>query len=187
MSCGLPPSLQLPKVARLPGTRAEVEAIKPKLDQYIGQETWLYQDRQALEGVVKRICNPKVLVLSTHGYFLPDQEAAAADCAFVDRRLALTKEGKALENPLLRCGLLLAGCNRPTTQAATRTASSRAWRLSASIYVAPSWSSSAPCETGRARFATAKAWPACGRPFSSPVPARCWPRSGRSPTSDPPG
>src|SRR5207247_4723750 len=64
--------------------------------------------------------NPRVLVLATHGYFLPAQEVEAKD----KNRLALDlgeqkhaaalfdKKGQAIENPLLRCGLLLAGCNK---------------------------------------------------------------------------
>ena len=51
--------------------------------------------------------HPRVLVLSTHGFFLPDQEVAATS----EGRPGKPKAAKTWENPLLRCGLLLAGCN----------------------------------------------------------------------------
>src|SRR6185369_4887036 len=46
----------------------------------------------------------RVVVLSTHGFFLEDERAGPFAG---DRKPA----GPAAENPLLRCGLLLAGCN----------------------------------------------------------------------------
>ncbi len=68
-----------------------------------------------MEGVLKAIVRPKVLVLDTRCFFLvdrvrPDERggllASAATPATV-----LTVDDKPLENPLLRCGLLMAGCN----------------------------------------------------------------------------
>ena len=47
---------------------------------------------------MKSVRQPQVLVLSTHGFFNEDQAGGSED-------------GKAPENPLLRCGLLFAGCN----------------------------------------------------------------------------
>src|SRR5262249_2961749 len=41
---------------------------------------------------------PRVLVLATHGFFLPTERPGG-------------KASPGRENPLLRCGLLLAGCN----------------------------------------------------------------------------
>ncbi len=106
-------------VTRLPGTAREAEAIMPNLKTLSGAEPKLYADRQALEGVFKRLRPPRILVISTHGYFLSDQ--SVADQSSQGEVLAagrpnspalLTANGSKLENPLLRCGLLLAGCNQ---------------------------------------------------------------------------
>jgi CHAT domain-containing protein len=48
--------------------------------------------------------NPRVLVVCTHGFFLPDKETPLDD-------KSNPKPVKKWESPLLRCGLLLAGCN----------------------------------------------------------------------------
>jgi CHAT domain-containing protein/tetratricopeptide (TPR) repeat protein len=95
------------RVGRLPGTAAEATAIKPKIENYLGEEPWVYRGKNALEGVFKGVHSPKVVVMSTHGFFLENQEVKRSD----EQRAALDKDGKLLENPLLRCGLLLAGCN----------------------------------------------------------------------------
>ena len=109
----------LPKVGRLPGTAAEAAAIKPNVTRYARAEAVIYEDQYALEGVFKELHRPRVLVLSTHGFFLPNQEVAHKDDQTGGLAgegslspAVLTTEGKPLENPLLRCGLLLAGCNR---------------------------------------------------------------------------
>jgi tetratricopeptide (TPR) repeat protein len=108
----LSPSLGRMQAPRLPGTAAEAKTIQPALEKYVGEEAWLYQQDKALEGVFKSFRGPRVLVLSTHGFFLEDQVVAPSDkFGMEEKRPALDKEGKPLENPLLRCGLLLAGCN----------------------------------------------------------------------------
>ncbi len=102
------------RVRRLPGTAAEARAIAPRLKTYAGNEPHVYLDRQALEGVVKASRSPRVLVLSTHGFFLPEQEVNRGERTS-SRVLAdpLSRAAGGRENPLLRCGLLLAGCNSP--------------------------------------------------------------------------
>ena len=105
---------QLAKVARLPGTEAEAKAIAPELKTFTASEPLVYTDQWALEGVFKAVQRPKVLVLSTHGFFLPDQEVLPEKSLVATsdpRAAARTADGKTMENPLLRCGLLLAGCN----------------------------------------------------------------------------
>jgi CHAT domain-containing protein/Tfp pilus assembly protein PilF len=92
-------ALTLPSVPRLPGTAAEARAILPGLQKYAGARPRLYTDRQALEGVFKAVRSPRAVILATHGFFLEGT--------------ARTSTGPAEQvNPLLRCGLLLAGCNR---------------------------------------------------------------------------
>jgi len=113
---GTRPASAIGRVSRLPGTAAEAVAIKPKLQAYAGEEPWVYRGKNALEGVFKSFHSPKVVVLSTHGFFLENQEFKDQDRAGLDgeKRPVLTKDGKLPENPLLRCGLLLAGCNQAT-------------------------------------------------------------------------
>lgn len=101
----------IPKVARLPGTATEAAAIAPRLAIYADDEPLKYTGKYALEGVFKKLAHPKALVMSTHGFFLNDQQTTAADDSEQQSSAATDDDGKALENPLLRCGLLLAGCN----------------------------------------------------------------------------
>ena len=98
-----PAALRLPPVKPLPGTAAEARAIAPKLRAYTGAEPRVFLDKKAQEEVFKAARGPRVVVLSTHGYFLevPELEAGARAAG----------PGLPLENPLLRCGLLLAGAN----------------------------------------------------------------------------
>jgi CHAT domain-containing protein/Tfp pilus assembly protein PilF len=95
---------------RLPGTRTEAELAAKMLQG----NTLL--DRQAMEGAVKRASRPDVLYLATHGFFLPDQEVPRDDALGALRGVMIGEERlpapKArIENPLLRCGLALAGAN----------------------------------------------------------------------------
>ena len=75
----------------------------------------VYTDRWALEAVFKAFQRPRIVVLSTHGFFLEDQhEEPRSDAGLMlETRGTGPKPVIQSENPLLRCGLLLAGCNRP--------------------------------------------------------------------------
>ncbi len=80
----------------------------------------VYEDQYALKGVFKALHGPRVLVL-LHPRLLPDRSTGAQTWngpAPRPRPAVLTAEGKPLENPLLRCGLLLAGCNQPAAAGA---------------------------------------------------------------------
>jgi CHAT domain-containing protein/Tfp pilus assembly protein PilF len=105
------PLVELPAAARLPATATEAQAITPKLESYTGKTPERHLAADALEAVAKSVRQPQVLVLSTHGFFVDDEVASNDDSEASGRR------GKAPDNPLLRCGLLLAGCN--TRQLAT--------------------------------------------------------------------
>jgi CHAT domain-containing protein len=110
---------------RLPGTATEARAVGPLLRRYTGAEPSVHTGADAGEGVVKSARRPRALVLATHGYFLPDPGAPAAGPG--GRGIELVEgpapgrgrgaEGRLLENPLLRCGLVLAGANRRADRA----------------------------------------------------------------------
>lgn len=105
-------------VPQLPATAQEAAAIAPNLKKFASGEPFTFAGNAALEGAFKRLRSPRVLVMSTHGFFLPEQHAKEDNTERLDiddetkvARRSLDKNGEALENPLVRCGLLLAGCN----------------------------------------------------------------------------
>jgi CHAT domain-containing protein len=99
-------TLNLGKIRRLPGTAAQAKAIAPSLKTYAGVAPRVYLRERALEAVFKAARNPRVVVFCTHGFYLPEQDGKR------DKGGRSTpKAVKKWENPLLRCGLLLAGCN----------------------------------------------------------------------------
>jgi CHAT domain-containing protein/tetratricopeptide (TPR) repeat protein len=93
-------------VLPLPNTAIEAELISPSLERYTGLAPQRFLDQYALETVVKTVSKPSVLAFGTHGFFLEDATRNVAGNK--------SKENKANQaddrNPLLRCGLLLAGC-----------------------------------------------------------------------------
>jgi tetratricopeptide (TPR) repeat protein/CHAT domain-containing protein len=97
---------------RLPGSRIEGIGIAKRL----GITPWLGE--KALEARVKAVRSPQILHLSTHGYFLPDQERAPNGEIVKRDRANGDSEGfwgrlrrAQLENPLLRSFLVFAGVN----------------------------------------------------------------------------
>jgi CHAT domain-containing protein len=77
----------------LPGTAEEAAAITPKLGRF-GKPVVLLQDK-AVKRAFKSVRTPRVVVMATHGFFVPAEDA-----------------GSAPVNPLLLCGLALAGANQ---------------------------------------------------------------------------
>jgi CHAT domain-containing protein/tetratricopeptide (TPR) repeat protein len=99
---------------RLRGTRIEGEAVAKLLN------VAPLLDRAAVEQTIKTKTSPSVLHIATHGFFFPDQhsqqerssrhpfELSAGEWAQIDQ----DSPHSALENPLQRSGLALAGVNR---------------------------------------------------------------------------
>ncbi len=108
----LAPLTKLPAVTRLEGTAAEAQAIRPKIAEFAGQEPILYEREYAQENIAKVVRRPKLLVVATHGFFLPQQNVSDDDSANATGSAMKAADGKPLENPLLRCGLMMAGCNQ---------------------------------------------------------------------------
>lgn len=108
-------------VMPLPATREEAESARGPLRSITGKEPIIRLGRQAAEGILKRqAVRPRVLVLATHGFFLPDQQSSAdtREVLVAKRAITMTRRPNEpplpMENPLLRCGLFLAGANLAT-------------------------------------------------------------------------
>jgi tetratricopeptide (TPR) repeat protein len=71
--------LGLGRVPRLPWTAAEAKAVAPRLKKYTGAAPHVYLADRAVEKVFKSARNPRVVVFSTHGFTLADQERKPAE------------------------------------------------------------------------------------------------------------
>lgn len=112
-------STVLPRVQRLKGTADEAAAIKPALAEYTRNPPLAYLDHYATEGIFKAMRSPQVLVMSTHGFFMPDRASkpvrpvgTPANADAISFTPLQRFDSDISEHPLLRCGLLLAGCNQ---------------------------------------------------------------------------
>ena len=98
------------QVGPLPGTAAEVEAIRPLLN-----DPTILTTTQATENALKTARNPQILHIATHGFFLADveriQDSRGGFASISGDRSFAAPIGGVVENPLLRSGLALAGFN----------------------------------------------------------------------------
>jgi tetratricopeptide (TPR) repeat protein len=92
-------------IDELPGTKVEVEKVEGILkSQSIDYQTFMYE--KASENEIKKVNSPQVLHIATHGFFLNDLPK-------IEEKTNLfsgIETQKFIENPLLRSGLLFAGC-----------------------------------------------------------------------------
>lgn len=107
----------------LPGTAREADTIRPSLTKYAGAKPHELLGKAATKDALLAVARPKVLVVSTHGYFLrpPRVRPARADSRGIDliidekpplNAAAVDVPAEPI-NPLLLCGLVLAGANQP--------------------------------------------------------------------------
>jgi CHAT domain-containing protein len=112
---------EIGRVSRLPGTLNEARRIAVGIERVTKRKATTFLQSRALEERIKRVQSPRVLHIATHGFALPDQRVLAAvlqrstpTITVARPRQGLTAiSGERLEDPLLRCGMLLAGCNLP--------------------------------------------------------------------------
>jgi CHAT domain-containing protein len=89
------------RIADLPGTEKEVDQLNSLLSTN-GWNTAEYTESLASEEQVKKLNNPKIFHIATHGYYSPAVEKN------LDQEMTIT-ENQLSENPLMKSGLLLKG------------------------------------------------------------------------------
>ena len=102
------------KFPPLPGAEAEARSVA----KLLGGDGVLRLGAEAREAELKSVQSPRVLDLATHGFFLSDQEFSHTNSGNADLLAGLgARQGVSTtktdwENPLVRCGIALAGANR---------------------------------------------------------------------------
>jgi CHAT domain-containing protein len=107
------------RVERLSNAEALATALATALEHYLHEPPVVYQRGEAQERAFKRLQNPRVLVVATHGSFqsdpghdnLPSPNTAGFWGALLAGSPANRERSQSLINPLLRCNLALAGAN----------------------------------------------------------------------------
>ena len=98
------PDYGTPSISLLPGTRDEVNAISGILKSG-GYRVDQFMEGNATESQVKKLDNPRIVHIATHGYFKQDVKGSSASVFGVSA-------DNAADNPLLRSGLILAGTGK---------------------------------------------------------------------------
>ena len=88
-------------ISALPGTEVEVRELKNLL-RTKGWTTDSYTETNASEDQIKRLKNPKVFHIATHGFFTPEEQ-------ITESQRLVQSENAVAQNSLLRTGLLLTG------------------------------------------------------------------------------
>lgn len=103
----------------LPGSKEEAESVA----KILGKDAVLLLGKEAREATLKKVVSPRVLHLATHGFFLTDQEFKRTNQTSGEFLTAsLSSSGSSpprfrthpeddWENPMIRCGIALAGAN----------------------------------------------------------------------------
>jgi CHAT domain-containing protein len=103
-------------INELPGTKVEIETIEALLKKKnISLHEYLFNE--ATESEIKKLNNPQVLHIATHGFFLSDLPTPKEN----ERGFAGMEAKKFVENPLLRSGLLFAGVKNAFTKSDNTT------------------------------------------------------------------
>lgn len=87
-------------VTPLPGTKREIEELDDLLDRK-GWSIDKFMEQKADETNIKKVSNPRIFHVATHGFFKETPKASALDQEY--------NETAAYDNPLLKTGLLLSG------------------------------------------------------------------------------
>lgn len=95
-STGLAETIERKKIAQLPGAEQEVKDLYNLLNKS-GLNSSAFLLDSATEGTIKDLKNIKIFHIATHGFFMEDVQAD----------LEGINQNRAVENPLLRSGLLL--------------------------------------------------------------------------------
>jgi CHAT domain-containing protein len=103
----LPGDLKLGQIPRLPGTAAEADAVADKIAKVFGGAPTVLTEGKATRAAFLALNRPRALLLATHGFFEPLQ------FVFVPPNLNAGPMKPVIMDRLFRCGLLLAGCNKP--------------------------------------------------------------------------
>jgi tetratricopeptide (TPR) repeat protein len=101
---------------RLPGSEEEAKSVATLL----GGDCVLRLGKDAREAELKAVVSPRVLHLATHGFYLSDQEFKRTNSlrdswsGNIGTRWNASLPREDWENPLVRCGIALAGANHFT-------------------------------------------------------------------------
>jgi len=101
---------------RLADTKPEADAIEKTIINGFRLEVKNYQGKMALEDVLFKAVNPRILHLATHGYFLKAEEVKhdklrGVSIKFKGDSVQDMPANLGIENPMLRSGIVLAGVN----------------------------------------------------------------------------